>query len=156
MKKNIYLFIALIFTFVIAGCDQSSEVQTLAGYIFIEDNMLYFDEVEIITKEDEDRIKELNLRESNDFPSGYAIYNPEVESVSYELMQDTKYIFTDYHLLFVKEANGNRIYETTIKQEFIDGSSYQHIPLEEQKIPYFIGVQDGKVISIKEEFIYTQ
>ena len=64
--------------------------------------------------------------------------------------------FTDFNLLFINEANTTRIYETTKKQEFIEGSSYQDISLEEQKIPYFLSVYDKKVISITEEFIYTQ
>lgn len=128
----------------------------MVGYIVVENNKIYLDEVEIVTREDENRMKELGLTVENDLPNGYHIYNPNVETVSFELTEDTLYTFTDFNVLFVKEADGNRIYETTNKQEFLDGSSYQNIPLEEQKIPYFLDVYDGKVISITEEFLYTQ
>lgn len=128
----------------------------MEGYIYIEDNELYFDPVEIVTLNDIDRIKELNLTATNDYPNGYYIYNSEEDVISYELTDNTKYIFTDSKLLFVKEADSDRIYETSEKQEFLEGSSYQSISLDKQRIPYFIVIQDNQVISIREEFIYTQ
>ncbi|MFQ9698188.1 MAG: hypothetical protein ACLRY5_15270, partial [Zhenhengia sp.] len=69
---------------------------------------------------------------------GYYIYNPIAETVSFELTEDTLYSFIDFDLLFVKEADDKRLYETTKKQEFLEGSAYQEVPLEEQGIPYFI------------------
>jgi len=130
--------------------------ELLAGYLFIEGNTLYLDAVEIIEREDKDRIAELGLIEKNDYPSGYHIHNPIAETVSFELTDDTIYTFTDFNLLYVKEADGKRIYTTTKKEEFLKASSYQNVSMEEQKIPYFLEVNDGKVISITEEFIYTQ
>jgi len=108
MKKFGFICITIILTFIIVGCYKTSEIEDLVGYIFFEDNRLYFDEVEIITLEDKVRIEELNLT------------------------------------------------ETTKKQEFLDGSSYQDTSLEKQKIVYFISIQDSKVISIKEKLILTQ
>jgi hypothetical protein len=163
MKKYLLIFVVGIFTYFIVNAytgffsrDNISEVQNLEGYIYIEDNELYFDSVEIVTGNDMDRIKELNLIEANDYPNGYYIYNPETDVASYELTDDTQYVFTDSKLLFVKEADSDRIYETSEKQEFIEGSSYQNISLEQQRIPYYIVIQENQVISIREEFIYTQ
>lgn len=82
-----FLFIVLV------GCHQSSEsgnqdvrqngklvvddYQTIddlyIGHISIEKDTLYLDEVEWITDENQDRIKELELSQS-DMPNGYYIY----------------------------------------------------------------------------------
>ena len=154
----LYCFLVLMMT----GCSKTElqesqyKPESLVGYMAIEGDTLYVDEIEILKIEDEGRIKELGLTAENDLPNGYYIYNPTVEVVSFELTDDTVYIFTDYGLVFVKEVDSNRTYETTKKQEFLDASSYQDISLEKQKIPYFIDMYDGKVISITEEFIYTQ
>lgn len=156
MKKIIILCIILVLIFLSLVNKETSEVQVLVGIIFIEEDVLNFDEVEIITRDDKDRINELNLREKDDLPNGYYVHNPEINSESYKLMQDTKYIFTDFELRFVKETEGNRIYETTEREEFLDGSSYQHNSLGDQKIPYFIEVQKDQVIGINEVFIFTQ
>lgn len=130
--------------------------ELLAGYMYIEGNTLYLDEVEIIKTEDKGRIAELGLNAARDLPNGYHIHNPVVKTISFELTDDTIYTFTDFNLYYVKEADGKRIYTTTKKEEFIKGSSYRDVPLAEQKIPYFLELHDGKVISITEEFIYTQ
>lgn len=163
MKKYLLIFVVGIFTYFIVNTytgffsrNNIPEVQNLEGYIYIEDNELYFDSVEIVTSNDIDRIKELNLIATNDYPNGYYIYNPEEDVTSYELTDNTKYIFTDSKLMFVKEADSDRIYETSEKQEFLEGSSYQSISLDKQRTPYFIVIQDNQVISIREEFIYTQ
>ncbi len=163
MKKYLLIFAVGIFTYFIVNAytgffsqNNISEVQNLEGYIYIEDNELYVDSVEILTLNDIDRIKELNLTATNDYPNGYYIYNPEKDVTTYELTDKTKYIFTDSKLLFVEEADSDRIYETSEQQEFLEGSSYQNISLDKQRIPYFIVIQDNQVISIREELIYTQ
>lgn len=165
MKKMIPLFLMIL---AMTGCngtkDQSvdkdqviaPEVESVTGYIEIKDNQVYLDEVEIVTLENEARIKELGLIAENDLPNGYYIYNSEVEVVELELTGDTSYTFTDARLLYIKDDGGNRLYETTNKQEFMEGSSYQEVALEEQKIPYFLTICEGKINSITEEFIYTQ
>ena len=157
-KMALYCFLVLMMT----GCSKTElqepqyKPESLVGYMAIEDDTLYVDGVEIFNIEDESRIKELGLNAENDLPNGYYIYNPTVEVVSFELTDDTVYTFTDYGLVFVKEVDGNRTYETNKKQEFLEASSYQDLSLEKQKIPYFVDVYAGKVISITEEFIYTQ
>lgn len=131
------------------------EPEIMMGYLWIEDNRVYIDEVEIITTEQQGRIEALGLVVTNDLPNGYYIYNEVNEAIPFELTDDTLYRFTDIDLKF-SEDNTNRTYETCRIQEFREASSYQDKPLEEQKIPYRIEVCQDKVISITEEFIFTQ
>lgn len=128
----------------------------LAGYIVFDGDILYLDEVEVITTENKNRIAELDLKDS-DMPNGYYIYNPSNEKTSFELTDKTSYTFTDYHLLFVENPDSDRLYTTTSREEFIQHltTSYSDNP-PAQKVPFFIEVKDGKVISIIEEFIFTQ
>lgn len=63
----------------------SYEPRLLAGYMFIEGNTLYLDEVEIIKTEDEGRIAELGLIADSELPDGYYIHNPVAETISIEL-----------------------------------------------------------------------
>ncbi|MEA4816080.1 MAG: hypothetical protein VB120_04385 [Lachnospiraceae bacterium] len=160
MKKFISLLIALMFVFAMTGCAKTeileSESESLAGYIVIEDNTLYLDEVEIVTTEDTDRITELGLTIENDLPSGYYILNPIIETVSFELTDDTIYTFTDSNLLFVEDADSNRLYTTTKKKDFLkhlDASYSDDLPA--QKVPFFVEVSDGKIVSVTEEFQFT-
>lgn len=137
--------------------DDFKEIQFLVGYIKIEDNIVHFDEVEIVELENQERIKQLGLN-AYDMPNGYAIINASKEDTTYELADKVHYIFTDINLdfLYESESEGNRIYVTTKKDEFLKHlGKLNDIPLSEQTIPYFIEVQDGKVISITEKLKYT-
>jgi len=122
----------------------------------IEDNLLYLDEVEIIRTEDKERITELKLNQQDDMPSGYYIYNVDTEKQTYELTKETVYSFVDTNLLFVKNKDSVRVYTTTKKEEFLLhlNTSYSDSP-PAQKVPFFIEVKDGKVISITEKFEFT-
>lgn len=128
----------------------------LAGYIILEENILYLDEVEVITTENKSRIAELDLKDS-DMPNGYYIHNLSKEKTPFELTDKTSYTFTDYNLLFPENTEERRLYTTTNKEEFIQHltTSYSDNP-PAQKVPFFIEVRDDKVISIMEEFIFTQ
>lgn len=160
MKKLVTSFILICIPLLIFGCSKTitkeAEPQQLSAYMHIEDNSVQLDVVEIVTTDDTDRIQDLGLTIKNDLPSGYNIYNQTADVASYQLTDQTKYIFTDFNQLFVEPKVENRLYETVNKEEFLEGSSYSDVPLEDQKIPYFLEVFDGKVISITEKFIYTQ
>ncbi|WIV12912.1 M56 family metallopeptidase [Proteiniborus sp. MB09-C3] len=138
-----------------SGTD-SSMSRLITGYMVIEDNLLYLDEVEIITMEDKARIEELELEQSADMPSGYYIYNADIEKQTFEITNVTTFTFVDYNLLFVKDEDGDRLYTTTKKEEFILhlNESYSDSP-PAQKVPFFVEVKDGKVISITEKFEFT-
>ncbi len=133
-----------------------SESKLITGYIVLEDNLLRIDEVEIVTTEEEDRIKELNLDEDIDMPDGYYIYNKNKKKQTFEITNRTAYTFVDFDLLFVKEDEGDRLYTTTKQEEFLKhlNNTYADRP-PAQRVPFFVEVKDGKVISITEKFEYT-
>lgn len=157
--KSVALILIVVLIIIVCSSsqllDKNGDVQTVVGYIYIDGDTLYIDEVEIITRDDKERIKELGLIENRDYPSGYCIHNVTKESDTFKLTKDTLYQFRDLELFFVKDAEGSRIYETTDVEEFYKGSSYRNVPLEEQRIPYIIEVHNGKVQKIIEKFEYT-
>ncbi|MDI9496159.1 MAG: M56 family metallopeptidase [Bacillota bacterium] len=135
----------------------SSMPKLVTGYIVIEDNLLYLDEVEIIRREDTERIAELEeLGENITTPSGYHIYNPDTEKQTFEITNETTYNFVDYSFLFLEDGVADRLYTTMKKEEFILhlNESYSDRP-PAQKVPFFIEVRDGKVISITEKIEFT-
>ena len=100
---------------------------------------------------------EFNLTEE-DMPNGYAILRNNQSDETYELADEVEYIFTDTNLNFIEEleAEGDRLYTTTKNDVFLThlGDS-NNIPRSEQTIPYFVKIQNGRVISIEEKFEYT-
>lgn len=102
-------------------------------------------------------MKEFNLNDTDILPNGFVVIEYQ-EETTYELADKVDYTFTDVYLNFKKESDSNRIYHTTKKDEFLKHLgeyNLNDIPLSDKTIPYFIEVQDGKVISITEEFKYT-
>jgi hypothetical protein len=88
--------------------------RALVGYMVIEENLLYLDEVEIISREDTERIKELEeLGENITTPSGYHIYNPATDKQTFEITKETTYTFVDYSFLFLEDEVADRLYTTT-------------------------------------------
>lgn len=172
MKKSILLLI-IMFLVMLSGCNTNTDktnkveknqenttdiTEEIAGYIFIDGDKLYVDEVEIIENSDKERMEELNLSDS-DFPNGYYIYNPTFEADEYKITDDTEYDFVDFNLYYIDEnkADGDRRYRTNNIDEFIKGSSYrEELPLEQQTIPYIIELHGEDVYCIKEELLYTQ
>ena len=156
MKKCITLLCAMCM-FAMTGCSgiETPVTELMAGYIVIEGDILYVDRVEIVTERDSERIEELGL-ELGDMPSGYFIYNKDEEKDVYELTNETLYMFVDVNLLFYKGKNEEKIYSTTEKEKFIEHLrvSYFDFP-PAQNVPFFIIVEDGKVVSVTEEFRFT-
>lgn len=160
MKKLMVLFIALVFVLAIAGCTKNgeqpvTESESLAGYMVIEDNTLYLTEVEVIMSEDKERIIEFGLT-VQDMPNGYYIRNLDKEKESYVLTEETTYTFVDFNLLFVEGTDGDRLYTTMEKEEFIQhlNTSYSDSP-PAQNVPFFIQIRDGKVTNVTEKFEFT-
>jgi len=135
----------------------SSMPRLITGYMVIEDNLLYVDEVEIIYREDTERIEELEkLGESITTPSGYHIYNPNTDKQTFKITKETTYTFVDYSFLFLEDGVADRLYTTSNIEEFMLhlDESYSDSP-PAQKVPFFIEVKDGKVISITEKIEFT-
>lgn len=129
--------------------EESSNNQLYVGYISFEKNILYLDEVDWITGENKDRIRELKLSES-DMPDGYYIYNPSADIVSFETNGKTVYNFIDWNNDFVAEGE-DRKYSTTNRNEFIKYlNTYSD---KASKVPFWIEIKDGCVKSITEQMI---
>lgn len=130
---------------------------SITGYINIKGKQLLVDQVEIILSENNERIEELGLVREIHYPSGYYIHNEINKVEALTLTDETKYIFTDFKQIYTDGSA--KLYETISIEEFINGSSYRELDLEnlEEKhyIPYFIETNNGIVISITEDFRYT-
>jgi hypothetical protein len=158
-KKSLLLSLCLlIFALTISACAPASNPELLTGYMVIDNNILYLDEVEILTREDTERIEELELElgENITMPSGYHIYNADMEKQTFEITKETTYTFVDYSFLFLEDEVDDRLYTTAKKEDFILhlNESYTDSP-PAQKVPFFIEVKDGKVINITEKIEFT-
>lgn len=161
MKKSVIVLVIMTLVFAIIGCSKfeikQSEIESesLVGYMVIKDNTVYFDEVEIVEAKDKERMAQLGLRDT-DMPNGYIIINQNKEEMIFDLRDGVVFTFTDMDLYFVTEEKGTRLYTTTKKDEFVKHlGKLNDIPLVEQKIPYFIDVKEGKIISVTEKFEFT-
>ena len=120
---------------------------------FVEEQ--FHDQIEIITVDDTNWMRELEIT-SEDFPNGYKFYNSSRETIKLPLGPEVTYDFTDSGQVYEKE-DPNRNYVTNVLEEFYTASAYnQEFTLEEQRIPYLIGIRDGKVYEIIEIFLFTQ
>lgn len=142
----------------LAACQSSGEYNSnnnsnkdlLIGHIRIEEHTLYLDEIEWITEEDEDRIKELHLSQQADMPNGYYIHNPTTEIASYQLNDQTVYHFIDWGNDFVGE-NENRNHTTNSLEEF---NRYLNTYSDKgAKLLFWVETQGDEVLSVNEQFI---
>lgn len=149
---------------VIPVIPRNNETRWLTGYIELAGDTLHLDEVELITTEYADallqtslhnpeRMQELGLQEE-DMPNGYHIHNPDHEAVAYALTDDTVYVFTDTQLLFVDEEKEDRIVETKSREAFL--AHLQASYSDSGDIPFFVEVEEGRVVRIEEKLLFTQ
>lgn len=154
MKRIFILFSICLASLMFVSCTQADEENRnkdlYIGYISIENNTLYLDVVEWITDENKDRIEELKLSQQNDMPNGYYIYNPSTDTVSFKVNEKTIYNFIDWGNDFVSEGE-DRNYSTANKDEFIKYlNTYSD---KAAKVPFWIEVKDGYIISITEQYV---
>ncbi|MFZ7104544.1 MAG: hypothetical protein ACOWWO_18070 [Peptococcaceae bacterium] len=155
MRKIFVVLLAGLVSLMLVSCQQASEDNNnkdlYIGHISsIEKNTLFFDEVEWITAENKDRIKELGLSQQSDMPNGYYIYNPSSDTAPFEVNEKTVYNFIDWGNDFVGE-NEDRDYSTTKQEEFIKYlNTYSD---KAAKVPFWIETKNGYVISVTEQFV---
>lgn len=152
MKQILITFLAIILSMSLVSCsnESSAEMQNYTGYIALEGNVLKIDDFEFITSEDEDRVKELGLT-ITDMPNGYNIHNVSEDMKAFTVDNNTEYTFYDTGTLFVQDKDGDRIYTTNSKSEFMTFLyGDDEVPL---KSPFEVYTQGEKVISIKEIFV---
>jgi len=154
MKSNLFKLVSLISVLILlVSCkvdENGNNKEQYIGYIKLEENVLHLDEVEWITDENKDRIKELDLSQQSDMPNGYYIFNLSSDTTSFKLKEKTVYNFIDWGNDFVSEDD-DRNYSTTSQDEFVQYlNTYSD---KAGKVPFWIDVKDGYVISITEQFV---
>lgn len=113
------------------------------GYITmmtLKEGLFHLDRVEFITREDDERIAELNLDIDYDMPSGFYIYNRDTYPTSLETTDNTLYLILDWDDLSRHKA--------VTKEEFIEyNNGLDYSPL------YNVYTKDGYVTRIEEQYI---
>ena len=112
----------------------------------IKGNKIIVDIAEYVSKENANRIAELNLTDF-DMPNGYYINNTELKLEEYALTETSTYSFIDWKNNFVEFGEDRRV-DTTDKEDFNKYlSSYEN---SQPRMPFFLDIVDGKVIKITE------
>jgi len=172
------LCLALYFLLLIVGCsadDSSTEqppmvaLEYMVGFVHITGNELYIDRVEIEINEfvknmfesyssfDYSPFDDVIFSPDLESPNGYEIHHPhrslEKNVFSFTITDETIFTFTDFHLQFIEELDGetNRLFTTNSVEKFMMFFEINGRPT----IPYFITVRDGMVVSFLEVFLFT-
>lgn len=120
--------------------DEEGETYIPAFVVSVSENKITVDVTEYITRDNVERIQELNLTE-DDLVAGYYYYNPDHKTVEWELNEQTVYHFIDRD-----NWGGNSIpyITTTSVEEFLQYIGiYSQLSLE--RMPFFFQVEDGVV-----------
>lgn len=215
MKNVACMAFLLLVVFLIVGCGTphlerehnqeeqlESESEYMAGWIVINDGILYLDEARVYVLAggeddpflqyasenfivaDANEIEQLGIN----MPNMRHVISLDRDIVSFELTGDTIFTFFDTQLLFIPIEDiemGRRIYHTTDVSEFLlhrlhEGTSVNRLYCEfntdytmtpeafllrktcdcatyRHRNPIVIlRIQDGKVVSVIEEFLFTQ
>lgn len=151
MKRLSILLILGLVSLLLFSCNQTDvdepNKDLYIGHINIVEDTLNLDEVEWITSEDQDRITELGLSQS-DMPNGYYINNPSTDTVSFKIGEDTEYNFVVLESLSFYKEGEDRNYSTTNKEEFMEFLNN----VNSDTVVFWVEVKDGFVVSIKEQF----
>ncbi|WP_444659220.1 DUF3298 domain-containing protein [Caproiciproducens sp. R2] len=100
------------------------------------------DPIEWITSEDKTRIQELKL--DGDFPDGYYIYNPTVETEKIKLSENAKISLIQWNAQNVAESDVQTDAAGLGKRLAEDGAL---------SFPYEYTVSDGKIIALREQYV---
>lgn len=129
--------------FYLVSNTDNAEIKEI-GYIRNFDttnNSFEFDEVEWITSNDTDRIKELNLNSDSDLPNGFYINNPTSDIKNYTVTDETEYQIID--------LNNNGKASTVDLNGFVT-----HInQYTDYSPPFWIVIDNNMVIRIVEQYI---
>jgi len=174
--KRLFSFILLAFLFV--GCNNqegpgTGHVERFIGYVYIVNNTMYIDRVELIVFDARGIYPGINYELYNDIiivdlddelasqmPSGYHTRHLGVEVLSFEITEESIFTFVDLNLHFGVNPEGNRLYSTTNPDEFLV-YHYSNFPFDYEgaplyrRIPYFITVRDGILLNLTESFWLT-
>ena len=128
--------------------DQYGTVYVVAFLKDMTENSITVDVIEYVTSDNAERVNELGLTE-RDMPDGYYLYNPEQETVIWELNEQTVYSFIDWYGDFTG-SDYLKEYTTTDVEEF-----HRYIETYDDAapgMPFFFLVEDGVVKMVLEKF----
>ena len=128
--------------------DQDGTVYIAAFLKDMTENSITVDVIEYVTSDNTERVNELGLTE-RDMPDGYYIYNPEQETVIWELNEQTVYSFIDWNRDFTGPDDPKE-YTTMNTEEF-----HRYIETYDDAapgMPFFFLVEDGVVKMVLEKF----
>lgn len=83
------------------------------------------------------------------WPNGFSVEPLGKETLSFELTNDTTFTFVDTGFLFLDDSYMNRTYHTRVVDEFL-------LHRGDSNTILFVQVQNGRVISVVEELLFTQ
>lgn len=128
--------------------DQDGTVYVAAFLKNTTENSITVDVIEFVTSDNAERVNALGLTEE-DMPDGYYIYNPEQETIIWELNEQTVYTFIDWNGGFTGSDYPEE-YTTTDTEEF-----HRYIETYDDAapgMPFFFQVEDGVVKMVLEKF----
>ena len=128
--------------------DQDGTVYVAAFLKNMTENNITVDVIEFVTSDNAERVNELGLTE-RDMPDGYYIYNPEQETVIWELNEQTVYTFIDWYGDFTG-PDDSKVYTTMNTEEF-----HRYIETYDDAapgMPFFFQVEDGVVKMVLEKW----
>ena len=128
--------------------NQDGTVYVAAFLKDMTENSITVDVIEYVTSDNAERVNELGLTE-RDMPDGYYLYNPEQETVIWELNEQTVYSFIDWYGDFTG-SDYLKEYTTTDVEEF-----HRYIETYDDAapgMPFFFLVEDGVVKMVLEKF----
>ncbi len=153
-KKIIKLYVFLISAVcLVSGCQKNNLTEEKIGYISninIKERSFDFDEIEWITLEDKEKIKELNLDENFDFPNDFYINNSSKEKSLLTLSKKAVFEFLDWKDDF-KAKSVNLEEFSNQHTEFFE--TYLKPNETDILTPYWIEIENDNVISIKQQYI---
>ncbi|MDF2840594.1 MAG: hypothetical protein K0Q99_1366 [Clostridia bacterium] len=100
----------------------------------------YLDQIEWLTEDDEERLKELNIN-TDDLPNGFYIHNPESNTTYFETTDETQYSIVEL---------GETV---SIKSVAIEEFTQYLSQYSDYSPPFRIVTKDGYVQSITEQYL---
>ncbi len=102
----------------------------------------HLDQIEWLTWEDADRLKELNIDPDKDMPSGFYIHNPNSYPMYFQVTDDT-----EYNILIWSESVTHESVSIEEFKDYLEDGYSDFMP------PFRVVTKDGYVTSITEQYL---
>lgn len=125
---------------------EKAEVEKI-GYIKsfeAKTDLVTFDPIEWVTKDDEARIQELGLNYADDFPNGFYIYNPNGKTESLKLSPNI-----EFGVVYWSGTQVEGGYMQVNRDEFIQRLNQA----DSEASPWRLTVRNGSIIKVDEQYV---